>query len=134
LGIVVFVNWEPFNFTTDPALLARRIQKVSLIPFADYHAGAIDNAFDQIVRKALLFMPIGALLVPGASTGGWSWGGLRAVLAGAILAGVLEAGQLALPSRYASVTDVLIESVGAWLGFALTCKVRFALQAPGCLV
>jgi len=39
------------------------------------------------------------------------------VVASLCLASLLELGQFCLPDRQASLTDVLVEAGGAWLGF-----------------
>jgi glycopeptide antibiotics resistance protein len=95
------------------------------VPFTDLYLGSEYHAFDQILQKSLLFVPVGALLVrPGRSC-------LPALLAGFVLSVFLEAGQLGLPTRYTSVTDVLIESSAAWLGCVLARRLLTLLNSPG---
>jgi glycopeptide antibiotics resistance protein len=130
LGVLVVVNWQPFDFSFDLAFGQRRFREMSLVPFADYQRTATVHALDQLLHKVLLWVPLGALLaVPAWRAGGvnppvgGSTGGITAparqgplVLAAFAVAICLEAGQLFLPTRYASVTDVLLETVGAWIG------------------
>ncbi len=126
LLLAVYFTWQPFDFVLDSSFAHERLARVSVVPFSDYYAGTEYNAFDQFLRKALLFAPLGVLLA-------WSLSarlpGMVVLLGAMILAAVLEAGQLFLPDRYASATDVLVESVGAWLGYWLTA--RFLRQLSG---
>jgi VanZ family protein len=125
----VFVNWQPFNFTPDAQFAARRLADLPLLPFADYWWSNPLDAFDDTVHKVLLFVPLGALLtltLPPTTRGR---GGL-VLLAAAVVAAGFEAGQLFLPTRYPSVTDVLVESGGAWVGLVVTRHARSLLAAP----
>jgi VanZ family protein len=131
LGLVIFVNWHPFNFSTDIGTALDRLRNLSWLPFADYYQGSYINFLNQTVRKTLLFVPIGLLL---ASLGTSKNGGFYVfcmVLALAV-ALILEIGQAFLPSRYPSVTDVFLETSGAAVGLVLarhglgTTQRRFA--------
>jgi VanZ family protein len=62
LGLVIFVNWHPFNFSTDIGTALDRLRNLSWLPFADYYQGSYINFLNQTVRKTLLFVPIGLLL------------------------------------------------------------------------
>jgi glycopeptide antibiotics resistance protein len=117
LALLVFVEWQPFNFNLSPSAALGRLRAVSLVPFSDYQGSDYLQAFDQICSKTALYLPVGAILA-------WLWRGTKwgsssiaAVSAGLALTTLLEAGQLFLPTRFASVTDVLIETFGVWLGF-----------------
>jgi glycopeptide antibiotics resistance protein len=128
LAAAVFLSWQPFDFNLD-AGGGERLSRESLVPFLDYYQGNYWNSFDQLVHKTLLFVPLGALLgfvlhgVPPRRTG------VMVVLAAALVATTLEAGQLFLPTRYASVTDIIVESSGAWLGWLLA-SCYLAASAP----
>jgi glycopeptide antibiotics resistance protein len=114
VAVLVFINWHPFNFKLSPGTALARLAEMSWVPFVDYYRGDYLNALDQFLEKTVLFLPVGALLAAGR--------GVRlpaAVGFGAGLAVLLETGQLLLPTRYASVTDVLVETGGTWLGFAV---------------
>lgn len=114
LVVAAAVAWQPFDFDGDPARAFRRFRALSPVPFADYYWGTEFNAFDQLLRKTLLFLPVGALLGPGRLT----------VPIGFAVAAALEVGQLFLPSRTASLTDVLIAGFGAWIGSSLARHAR----------
>ncbi len=121
-GVLTLLEWYPFDFVRDPGRWWQRLGTVSPVPFADLYAGHVFNAFDQVLQKTLLFLPVGALLArPGRSA-------VLAVLAGLALSTALEVGQLGLPTRFPSVTDVVIGTGGAWLGCVLA---RRYLRAAG---
>ncbi|MGH7221786.1 MAG: VanZ family protein, partial [Gemmataceae bacterium] len=96
LGVLIFMEWQPFNFALNPAAARERLHHVSLLPFLDYYQGNYLHGLDEFVHKTLLFVPLGVLLAPPAPAS------RRAILfrwslavAAAI---VLEAGQLFLPT------------------------------------
>lgn len=116
LGILAFLNWQPFDFITHAAEASRRLHAMSFVPFADYQATSAEHAFEECLHKIVVFLPLGGLLA-------WAMGAvdrtrsvIPVVLVGGLIAVTLEVGQLFLHSRYASVTDVLIETGGVWLG------------------
>jgi VanZ family protein len=105
---VVFANWEDVQ---------RRWRAIPLLPLVDLFAGTEYHAFDELVRKTLQFMVLGALLAP---TPGKAWPTVwLVVLAGFCIASLFEVGQLFVPDRVCSVSDVVIETGGAVLGFLL---------------
>jgi glycopeptide antibiotics resistance protein len=119
LTLMVFFEWQPFNFNFSSAEAARRLHAMSFIPFADYQQSPYLSAFDQICSKTVLFLPVGALLAwVGFGPRGRA-GNFLVVVPAVLFTALLEAGQLFLPTRYASVTDVVIESFGIWLGFVI---------------
>jgi glycopeptide antibiotics resistance protein len=117
LGLLVLVEWQPFDFNFSTSEAGRRLGTVSLVPFADYQQSDYLQAFDQICSKTVVFLPFGALLAWLGFGPKGRGGGLLVLAPAILLTTALEGGQLFLPTRYASVTDVLIESFGVWLGF-----------------
>jgi len=107
LGLAACSSWSPFHFGTDVGGWPGKASSVTALPFADYYRGSVWNAGDQIFRKATLFFPLG--MVSGRDRRG-------TLLVAAGLAILFEAGQLALPGREPSITDVLVEVGGAWAG------------------
>ncbi len=133
LGVVLFVNWQPFDFTADWDFVLERWRALSLVPFADMYRGTEYNAFDQVFHKTLLFFPLG-VLVAWAGPGTPRLPAEAGVVCAALSVSVaVEFGQLFLPTRYASVSDVLVETFAAWLGFAVTWRWRFGppVAPPG---
>jgi glycopeptide antibiotics resistance protein len=127
LAVLVLQNWQPFNFNWDEDYAMNRLRAVQLVPFADLYVDTEYHAFDQYMTKTLLFMPVGALLAP-RRRGAW-WIGLVLFLAGLALATLFELGQAFLPTHYPSVSDVLIEGQGVWLGYVAMRWLYTALQA-----
>jgi glycopeptide antibiotics resistance protein len=128
-GALVFINWQPFDFRFFDGMALSRLQEMSWIPFADYQRQSYLRAFDEMASKIALFMPAGVFLAPLRRQADQRLAGFLVVLLGAMLATIFEAGQLFLPNRYASVTDVLLETFGLWLGFVVACRV-VAAPAP----
>lgn len=123
LALLVFVSWQPCRFDFSPSTAFDRLSQTPRIPFQDYFAGEYLNAFDQIVEKSLLFVPLGMLLAT-YQRGSASWRTtLFVLLFGGLVALVLECGQLFLPTRYASVTDILMGSLAGCAGWAVTTHV-----------
>lgn len=99
---LVVIDWLPFAFVADPG-------PVIWVPFADLVQADYLRSADDLLVKATLFLPAGALVSrPGAA----------AVVGFAVAAG-LEAGQAFLPARDASATDPVLAAVGAWVGAAV---------------
>jgi glycopeptide antibiotics resistance protein len=110
LGMVFFVEWHPFDFS------AKLHLPTTWLPFVDYYGQHnYFQALDQFVRKVLLFLPGGivlALSLSGRRAAGW-----RAVLLALMIATIAEAGQIFLKDRYCSLTDVIVMTIGGWLGY-----------------
>jgi glycopeptide antibiotics resistance protein len=135
--VLVLANWRPFDFTTDPARFLDAdaelsdedtavvvLRRMSWAPFVDYYWGSRYQALDQILWRSLSFAPLGILLAQALRP---RRGGVAAVLSAGALAAVIEAGQYFIPQRHPSVTDLLVETFGAWLGY------RVARHAAGVL-
>lgn len=141
--VVVYLFWGPWpiSFSTDPMQYVSEshnhrllgFRRLSIAPFADYYWGSKYNLLDQFVRKALSFIPLGVLagiMVKNPYSRSTS----AIVLATALgFATFLEAGRYFMPDRVPSTTDILIMTVGAWLGFLLTRRIRGALWADAAL-
>ncbi len=110
LVLQVLVNWYPFDFNPDLDTALARLGRVSPVPLMDLYWGSPFHAFEEVLKKTLLFLPLGALLASSSPErrSGDPW---RVLLAGLLISGVFELGQLFLPTRYCSVTDVCIEAV-----------------------
>jgi VanZ family protein len=117
LAALIFMEWQPFDFTPSLRQALLRLHQVSLVPFLDYLQGNYLNSLDDAIHKMLVFATLGLVLTPSVSPTKaiilfrWS-------LAVALVI-VLEAGQLFLPTRYASVTDVLVGAGSSWIGFVI---------------
>jgi glycopeptide antibiotics resistance protein len=129
--ILVLANWQPFDFTTDPARFVAAdpdqtdedtsvfgIRRMSWAPLVDYYWGSRYEALNQFLWRSASFAPLGILLAQ-AFGSRQRRGELLTVVAALALSAVIEIGQYFIPERHPSVTDLLIETLGAWLGYHL---------------
>jgi VanZ family protein len=136
LGVVLAVNWWPFDFTAEPTRFAAHsedrefsgLRRLSWLPFVDYYWGSKYNALDQFTRKALSFVPLGVLFALRRGAARQPGAGVRVVVTALLVAGAVEAGRYFLPARSPSVTDLFIQGAGAWAGFAVSRYVRGLLE------
>jgi glycopeptide antibiotics resistance protein len=114
LTVLIFMEWQPFDFVPSLSAARLRLHQVTLLPFVDYLGGDYINSLDDGIHKVLLFATLGVLLAwpPPASRAAlvrrWSFAVAVAV--------VLESGQLFLPTRYPSITDVLVAATSSGIG------------------
>jgi glycopeptide antibiotics resistance protein len=120
IGLLLAVNWLPFDF--DASIMRRRLSEVNWVPFATQYEKNYMNALEEAMTKTLLFAPLGAVVAAM---------GLRriirkrtAIALGVLVAAIIEAGQLALPSRIAGPTDLIFGGVGSWLGASVALRLR----------
>jgi glycopeptide antibiotics resistance protein len=141
LGAILYINWKPFDFTRDPAkfnaepeeLPIHGSRRLAMLPLVDYYWGSKYQALDQFLKKTGSFLPFGilaALAMPRLFAPGAAW---RVLLPALVVAAVVESGRYFLPSRTPSITDLLIQCFGAWLGFVLTRHIRVILWAETAL-
>jgi VanZ family protein len=126
---LVFINWHPFDFGVSPGEALARLRRVSLVPFTDYWEGDYLKALDQAASRVLLFLPLGALLPRVLGFEGDRRAGLWVVLAGAAFAAGIEVGQAFLATRYPSLTDTCVETLGVAVGRWVAVRLR--PPAPG---
>ena len=103
LGLA-FVSWEPFE-SAGPAL-----RSFDWIPGMPLESANPLWALEQMLTKLVLFGLGGALLSSP----------YRAAALGLIVAGVLEAGQMALAAHTPCITDVFLGGLGTFLGCQLS--------------
>jgi glycopeptide antibiotics resistance protein len=138
---VVYVFWNPFDFTTDPTRFASDpedfavvgFRRLHLAPFADYYWGSKYNALDQFARKALSFLPLGVVVALSLRNLFSRAAGVWTVLLAFAVAVPLEIGRYFLPTRTPSTTDVIIACAGAWLGFWIAQRFRVVTWAESAL-
>lgn len=120
LFLVAFLTWQPFDFTE--GLWERRAGEITWIPFADLWQGSELAAFENVVQKIVVYLPLGILLTSWKRHGNnhaWIW----TLVVALILTSLLEAGQLGLPTRTPTLSDIYLQSAGATLGSILTRRV-----------
>ncbi len=115
---LIYLWWMPFNFTWDPGMVRRALPSpVQFLPLYHYAMGAELNHIRLFVQSVFL---LGLLTYLLRVRLGWVKLGRGGVFASAFLAAIfglmLEGGQLLLPSRTASMTDVYCFALGAGIG------------------
>lgn len=122
--VLVVPFWTPFDFTENRHLIHSAMDAFFRAPFASLRVSSTLNAFSIVLERLLWFAPLGVLLAVWASSFQASRT-MHRVLLGvglcviATVALGIELGQLALPSRTADVTDVILATAGGWSGLLL---------------
>ena len=111
--------------TLPPSITTQR--RVSLVPFAELRRAVGDFGVGEIVGNALMFVPVG-FLAP------LRWhrldSPLRILSASTAFSIVIETLQFILPTgRDSSLTDVVMNAVGAMAGYALMIAIRGAIRS-----
>lgn len=120
--IMVVVFWFPFNFSGSSALVEDALDMLTRLPFLTLYQGTEFRAINEIVRKVALFVPGGLIFGLALSkSGGSARSGLLLML---MLATIIETGQLFLPGKVADTTDILLFTLGGWLGLRLAKAFR----------
>jgi VanZ family protein len=122
-GLVICAyHWQPFDFGLDRTLIGDKLSRISLVPFAGYFVGPELNAFNTLLSKIAVAMPLGLFAAFASRRAGLARPLLIAgwlAIAAAFFSGV-EFGQLFVPSRFPDPTDVMVGVAaslgGLWLG------------------
>ncbi len=128
LAALVYMEWQPFDFSPSLSEARNRLHRVSLLPFLDYLGGNYINALDDVLHKILLYAPLGALLAPAVPASKtrilfrWSLAVAVAV--------ALETGQLFLPTRYSSISDVIVAGLASALTMNFVLRARALAPLP----
>lgn len=114
--------WFPFDFAVSSALVENAQDMLTRLPFLTLYQGTEFRAINEIIRKIALFIPGGLIFGMAVSKSGGSVrvGGLLMLM----LASIIEVGQLFLPGKVADTTDILLFSLGGWIGLRLTKAFR----------
>ncbi len=118
------VFWFPFDFNTETTFIKARVHALLRAPFTAYYYGTEFRAVTEVLHKLGFFAPLGFLL-------GWLAAAAqptrRRPLAYAcacawiaLVAGVVEGGQLLLPKKNADLTDWVLECCGGLAGLWLS--------------
>ncbi len=120
VALVVVYMLMPLDLTLRPAEIYDKYQdgRINLIPFADL-AGK-SAAWMELAGDMLLFIPLGLLAAI------WRWPVWervrplsRSLAAGLLVVGAIELAQVAVASRYSSVTDLATGGLGVLLGWCI---------------
>ncbi len=120
-AILGVVFWYPYNFSTDRAYILDAVSTLNQVPFHAYYYGTEFRAITEVFHKVLFFMPYGILSViifhtnktdtPPQSIG------ILTLIVGVIAGLIIESGQLFLPGKHADITDLMLETLGVFLGY-----------------
>jgi VanZ family protein len=121
--------WWPLDFTCDPASLVQRSKNFFQLPFVAMHAGSYVTASADIPRKGYLFAALAMLIAAMLNERSRRILSHRSLIlatwGSSLFLGILiEAGQLAIPSRTADLTDVLLDGAGAACGSFLAAYLQ----------
>ncbi|MGH7128376.1 MAG: VanZ family protein, partial [Planctomycetaceae bacterium] len=125
------VFWWPLEIRRDEAAAWQALQGFFRVPFAALYQGPEFNAATEILRKLLLFGPLGMLLTHLVLSRSRSGPARSALLLGGILLcgawGVgIEVAQAVFPPHVPDITDVILYTAGAGLGVAVLWRIRQA--------
>ncbi len=126
--VLCAVFLSPFDVTHDKHLIKQRLEGVLRVPFSALYAGTDFNAMNQVLRKALWYAPLGALLAMSVSK-------LRTrvmpfIFCFSVAFGVavfIELGKVLIPSRIADLTNVVLEAFGFTVGIIITARITKSL-------
>jgi VanZ family protein len=125
-AVVLLIGWVPFDF--DGSLGGPRLRELNWVPFALAYEKNYLSSLEEVLAKVLLFAPLGAVAAAvGERPARWRWRAVAAATLGAAVAAVVEAGQLYLPTRHPSPTDLLLGAAGGWAGAAVALRIRTAV-------
>jgi VanZ family protein len=123
VGVLLLTTWPPFDF--DSTIVGERFDRLNWVPFAGAAEKDYLGSLEEALTKIILFAPLGALVAgAGSRPAAWKRRAAAAAAVGAAVAGLIEAGQLILPDRFPSPTDVIFGAAGGWLGAAVAVKLR----------
>ena len=117
-AVLAYTHWQSFGFGH------ARWDVIVWVPFADLQSKNYIGALDDVLERILMFVPIGVLATAvGRPATGW----IRPLLAAATgfaVAFVLEMGQVFLPERYPTTTDLITGTLGAFVSAVVVQKLR----------
>jgi glycopeptide antibiotics resistance protein len=135
VGLVAFY-WSPFDFTWEKEQIRSGLSEFFAPPLSNAVMGSRFVGITSILRKLVLFIPLGAIIAFATdSLGKYARRGMRFVLL--ILASALglliEFGQIALPSHSAAFGDALLYSAATLTGLLAANRLlnARACETPG---
>ncbi len=132
LAVLMAVFWYPFDFRTDAGFVQERIGFLWRMPLESYFYGSEFRAITEMLHKLLFFAPLGALLAWLVAGLPWLWrsyAAFAAILLMLATAVGIEFGQMLLPGKVADTTDMVLESLGGFFGYALFRFLRLRMRA-----
>lgn len=128
LALIFSVFWYPFDFDMNGSFVRGQLAEASSrVPFSLYYFGTEYRAATEVLHKIGFFLPLGVLLVLLINRIHFILPPLKKLLAltsVALIAASVEAGQLFLPHKFADLTDLVLETMGGWIGIILILKIQ----------
>lgn len=126
---VLAAQWYPYQFHADwHAAMLEIDQALGNAPLTAYYRNSELGALTSMLRKLLLFVPLGIvlrLLFAGQRTNIW-----RVALPVSMLALLVELGQALQPGRVGDIADLLLQCMGAAAGWWLCGVLQAAEPEP----
>jgi glycopeptide antibiotics resistance protein len=122
IAILCLWAWRPLRLEIDPQAIAAQFSVSRWVPLRAYGVRVDLFSVSDVIVSFLLFLPLGSLLAV------WPLrlrGRLRRFLPGVYLAGLTEAGQLLVAGRFFDITDILIASAGAVIGWSVIRRAAY---------
>ncbi len=124
MAFVLIIFWMPFNFTFDEQFLRNSVREIGLIPLQLYTNKPYLHSAVNILSTIIYFVPLGVLFSSFVSRH-FSGQAARAMsllflILAALLAGIIEFGQVFIPERYPDITYWICMVAGAMLGHSLS--------------
>ena len=119
-AMALVLLWAPFNFSLHHVSAQSLSAAVGRLPFETYLFRGEFAAFNEMLRKILVFLPGGLVMGTWASRKSGKGTPVIGLVGLWLLALLLEAGQLMLPGKVADLTDAVLGRFGAWLGWRIT--------------
>lgn len=125
--LLIAYFWRPFEITDDPDLIRRRFQRILGIPGASLYSVSEFRAITEILRKTLLFAPLGALLTRAALCKVHSRKMYWILLSGCLVVSfcvglIIELGQVLIIEHTPDTSDALLCALGAAVGIFITAR------------
>lgn len=122
-AVVIMVwSWRPFRVELNGQAMAAQFSVEHVIPLRALASRMDLFSVTDVIAQAVLFLPIGALLVvwPLRRTGA-----LRGLFPALYLSVLLEVGKIVVAERFMDVTHILIQCSGAAIGWILVHRAGF---------
>jgi len=115
LGLLCYLELWPFDWIY-AVELPTKISQIEWLPLASYYASMPQAALFDLAKKLTLALPVGFLAEAASPIRGEHRRTCYTTAFGAFVGVLLEVCQLAVRSRLASITAVLIFTFGSWVG------------------
>ncbi len=128
--VILFFAWSPFRFELDPVTVANKVLHDSnIIPFKEHFSTRSLASAVDIVKEALLFVPLGVLLSFLLSELVPSMQRLKIALIAGVICGLFatftELSQAICVRRYIDITDILLAGFGGLCGAIALSMFRY---------